>query len=100
EGGEERGGVGDVDQGGLVVLRAYFPNGVELWVVDLHQLAVLVAVAQAEELVKLQPAGARLEARLQPLRLALAPVRIIDAIEVEEREGKETAGVRLVERGD
>ena len=82
---------------GRLCLRAHLPDRVELRVIDRHELAVLVAVAQAERLVELQPLGPGLEALFEPLGLALAPVRVVDAVEVDQGEREEPAGVGLVE---
>ena len=76
------------------------PDRVELGVVDRQEPAVLVADAQAERLVELQPLGPGLEALGQPRRLAGRPARLVDAGEVDQRVGEEPAGVGLVERGE
>ena len=76
------------------------PDRVELRVVDRQEAAVLVADAQAQRLVELQPLGAGLEALGQPRRLAGRPARVVDAGEVDQRVGQEPAGMGLVERGE
>ena len=50
--------------------------------------------------MELQPLGPGLEALFEPLRLALAPVGVVDAVEVDEGEREEPAGVGLVEGGE
>ena len=82
-----------------MVLAAELPERVDLGIVDRDQPAVLVAMAQAQALVDLQPLGAGLEARLQPLQLPIGPARLVDAVEVDQGEGQEPAGMGLVERG-
>ena len=97
---EEGGRVGGVDHDRPLVLAADLPDRVELRVVDRHELAVLVAVAQPEGLVELQALGPGLEARLQPLGLALAPAASSMPVEVDQGEGEEPAGMGLVEGGE
>ena len=97
---EERRRIGRVDHHRPLVLGTDLPDRVELRVVHRHQLAVLVANGQPQALVKLQPLGAGGKALLKPLRFALAPVVVVDAVEVDQREREEAAGVRLVERGE
>src|SRR5262249_40675343 len=97
---EERRRVGDVNDHGTVVFGAHLPDRVEPRVIDGHQLAVLVAVAEAERFVELESLGPSLETLLQTLRLAIPPVRLVDALEVDQSEGEEPPEVRLVEGGE
>src|SRR5207245_789376 len=77
--------------------RADFPNFVQLRVVDLHQLAGLVAKTQAEPFVKLESFGPGVEALFESLGFAVAPVGIVDPVEINEREGEEPTGMCIVE---
>ena len=49
----------------------YFPDRVELGVVDRHEPAILVADAEAERLVKLQSLGSCLKTGTQPRRFSI-----------------------------
>ena len=97
---EEGAGVARVDLDRPLVPGADLPDRVELGVVDRQEAAVLVADAQAQRLVELQPLGPGLEALGQPRRLAVRPARLVDAGEVDEGVGEEPAGMGLVERGE
>ena len=50
--------------------------------------------------MELQALGAGLEALGQPRGLAIRPARLVDAGEVDEGVGEESAGVGVVEGGD
>ena len=95
---EEGAWVGRVDHDRALVLAAQLPERIDLGIVDRDEAAVLVAMAQSQGLVDLQALGSGLETRLQPLQLAIGPARLVDAVEVDQREGQESARMGLVER--
>ena len=70
-----------VNQDRAMVSAAKLPERVDPRIIDADQPATAVAMAQAEGLVDLQPLGASLETRLQPLELAIGPARLVDALE-------------------
>ena len=97
---EERGRIGRVDHDRPPVLGTQLQDRLELRIVDRHQPAILVAIAQPERLVELQSLGPGLEARFQPFGLALAPFVVVDAVEIDQREREEPTGMGFVERGE
>src|SRR5207245_1238993 len=52
---------------------------------------------QTQPLVDLEPSGAGSKTLFQALDLAVGPVTVIDAVEIDAREREEPAGMRLVE---
>src|SRR5690349_20581846 len=87
-----------MDHDGPLVLTASIPDRIELGIINRHDLAVFVLVAQAECLGDLESPGTHLEAVFQPFHFMLGPALVIDAIEVHEGECSEATGMSLIER--
>ncbi len=96
---KERGRIGGMYHHGSIVFGAHCPHGVELGIIDRHQLAVLIAIPHAERLMKFQTLGACLETLLQSSRLAPAPILVVDPVEIQQRERQKPPGMSLIQRG-
>ena len=81
------------------LLAADCPDLVQLGVVHRHELAILVANAQAKGLVNLQPFGAASKALLQGRGLAIAPAGLVDAGKIDLGECQKAIRMCSVERG-
>ena len=82
-----------------MILAAHLEDGVELGIVDFQQLSVLVPDPQTERLVEFQPLRARLETLLQSVGFPLAPVLVVQSVEIDQREGEEPSGMGFVQGG-
>src|SRR5215213_1761512 len=90
--------VGGMDHHRPFVARARFPNRIKLRVVDWHELARFIAMAEPERFVKLQTLGADAKTFFQPFDFPVTPAVVVDAVEVDQCESKKPAWVPLVER--